>query len=354
MMWLPGVLDRRLAALVLAALTPCALALYGRPAMAQAIVFADGTFADEDWVVTSHTNDGGAVVEAGQVPSGGVPGAFRRITHKVGHAVPGADTAFVVSLHWNVLAVYDPARSGAVVDLCYEEDSRVLEGYGQGQGSGLALYQDGRAYAGGHFYTGVPPLWRHHRQEGLTADLFYESLPGTGQDLTSHPDFSASAPPITFGFFRSNSAQAPVTISAAIDNWRVEVNCGPTASPTAVSPTSVATPSATQTATYTATHTPAATHSATAAATAPSPTATVLKPTAAVSCVCWRLLRTVPPAVVADAVANPAHYAGWQRPMNPNTPLGPGNPRRVCLSLRNRATPYHALYNDVEWQVGCQ
>ena len=61
----------------------------------------------------------------------------------------------------------------------------------------------------------------------------------------------------------------------------------------------------------------------------------------------------VPPAVIADAVANPSRYYGWQLPLNPNTPVGPNNPRRTCLSLRSMSSRDHPLFNAVEWHVGC-
>ena len=70
-------------------------------------------------------------------------------------------------------------------------------------------------------------------------------------------------------------------------------------------------------------------------------------------CVCALARRAVPPVVVDDAVANPTRYAGWRQPLDPGKPVGPLNPPRTCLSLRNPGTPYHALFNGPIWRVGC-
>jgi hypothetical protein len=76
-------------------------------------------------------------------------------------------------------------------------------------------------------------------------------------------------------------------------------------------------------------------------------------PEPAVDCICRGVLRQVPPAVVADAVANPDRVRGWRLPLNPNTPVGPGNPLRTCLALARPSVPYHPVWNTVTWKVGC-
>jgi hypothetical protein len=64
----------------------------------------------------------------------------------------------------------------------------------------------------------------------------------------------------------------------------------------------------------------------------------------------WRI---VPDAVIADALANPTRYYGWQQPNNPAVPPGPYNPLRVFLSLAAPGKPYHPIYNGVIWKAGC-
>lgn len=64
-------------------------------------------------------------------------------------------------------------------------------------------------------------------------------------------------------------------------------------------------------------------------------------------------LRLVPDPVIADALANPTRYYGWQQPNNPAIPPGPYNPLREYLSLHIVAKPYHPLYNTLIWKAGC-
>jgi hypothetical protein len=93
----------------------------------------------------------------------------------------------------------------------------------------------------------------------------------------------------------------------------------------------------------------------------PTPTATPErtatpgpKPTtAAGSCVCRDVTKQVPPVVIADALANPERFYGWQYPLNPGKPRGPDNPPRECLTLQNVNIPYHPLWNKPIWRVGC-
>lgn len=77
-------------------------------------------------------------------------------------------------------------------------------------------------------------------------------------------------------------------------------------------------------------------------------------PPAAGECVCRSARRTLPAAVLADALANPADYAGWREPANPNRPPGPSNPPRVCLDVLNPGTPFHALFNGPIWRAHCR
>jgi hypothetical protein len=71
------------------------------------------------------------------------------------------------------------------------------------------------------------------------------------------------------------------------------------------------------------------------------------------SCVCAHVTRWVPAAAVAVALSNPDQVLGWMEPRNPSLPPGPNNPPRMCLSLRNRATRYHPLYNPLIYASGC-
>ena len=82
----------------------------------------------------------------------------------------------------------------------------------------------------------------------------------------------------------------------------------------------------------------------------PGPT----RPADGTACVCPAARRRLPAAVLADALANPADYAGWRAPANPNRPPGPDNPPRACLDLVNPGTPFHRLFNGPVWKASCR
>lgn len=91
-----------------------------------------------------------------------------------------------------------------------------------------------------------------------------------------------------------------------------------------------------------------------------NPLASFISPTAVPSprpeqatCVCDIVRSRVPIAVISDAVANPDAVEGWQLPLNPNLPIGPNNPRRHCLGLKNPNIDYHPVFNKPTWLVGC-
>jgi hypothetical protein len=195
--------------------------------------FSDGNFEDIDWELTTLSNHPDISVLTKRQSSGGSPGPFRIIHHIVpaGSRDPGAP--HVVSLHRFRRASYEPSRSGAIHAICYEEDAFVLEGFGQGQGRGMALWQSGRTYAAPLAATGVPIRWEHAGPRVFVQDDFYEVLPGATSDRNSHPDFSAGGDQIGLGFLRTNTSRAGgFQLVGAIDNWEVEINCAGDATPT--------------------------------------------------------------------------------------------------------------------------
>lgn len=89
---------------------------------------------------------------------------------------------------------------------------------------------------------------------------------------------------------------------------------------------------------------------------APSPTATSgpsATPPPSPPEVCAFIVGRVPPAVIADALANPGSYHGWGTRVNPALPPSPANPLRTQLSLHNIAIPYSPVNNTVRWKGGC-
>ncbi len=105
-------------------------------------------------------------------------------------------------------------------------------------------------------------------------------------------------------------------------------------------PTPTPTPTNTPTPTPTPTNTPRPT---------PSPT-----PPVSAHCVCDIVHRLVPPAVIADALANPEKYRGWQELLDPGKPAGPMNPPRECLEMQHLALDFHPLWNPPIWRIGCR
>ena len=71
-------------------------------------------------------------------------------------------------------------------------------------------------------------------------------------------------------------------------------------------------------------------------------------------CVCDIVRRNVPPAVIADALANPEKYRGWQELLDPGKPESPMNPKRECLEMQYIGLDYHPLYNPPIWRIGCR
>lgn len=61
----------------------------------------------------------------------------------------------------------------------------------------------------------------------------------------------------------------------------------------------------------------------------------------------------VPPSVISQALAQPNRVGGWGEPMNPNKPVGPDNPLRTCLTLRNPNQPYHPIFNGLVFKAHC-
>lgn len=61
----------------------------------------------------------------------------------------------------------------------------------------------------------------------------------------------------------------------------------------------------------------------------------------------------VPPAAIADAMANPSRIGGWGKSCNPGVPDSGANPDRRYLSLLNINKPYHPLFNGLVFRCGC-
>jgi hypothetical protein len=147
------------------------------------IVFQDGEFLDANWLIAplSDANEPAPVDTEQHVDSGGNPGAWRASTFKV-QGLSGR--VFYSSL----ASIYDPSKQGAINVVDYAEE------------------------------------WTHEASRGsLTPDdfmIFDGPACGVGE---SCPDFSATAAPMRFGYFRIAFGVAGDSIGHGIDNWRVTV-----------------------------------------------------------------------------------------------------------------------------------
>jgi hypothetical protein len=189
---------------------------------AAAYTIGDGVFDPSDWSHEVRFDAGftGVSASVSQVANGGNLGPYRSIGYSMtwaGTQVYGS--VYVISRHLDF--VYDPSVLGAIASLSYEEDqTRLSAGWSPALVAGNAvLFQAGKIYLGPNFVFGPNNLsWTERSFTGLTAADFVE-LDGMNVLTESHPDFSASAPTLGFGYSRSNSYSFSSSISHGIDNW---------------------------------------------------------------------------------------------------------------------------------------
>jgi opacity protein-like surface antigen len=194
---------------------------------AAAVTVSDSTFADANWNLTQFLGGTGGSVTAGQVLSGGNPGAFRNLTD----TLTGGGVGIVLGTNIYTPFTYSPTVSGAIASLNYIEDAACTSGcFGAGQSTGPAVLQSGKLYILGTstVITGPSAAWAAHPLNGLTAlDFGLVNVTATTiVDNTQHPDFSATGAPIQVGYFRANGTGpggGAYTLAAGIDNWQVTI-----------------------------------------------------------------------------------------------------------------------------------
>lgn len=195
---------------------------------AQAVTFFDGIFNNSDWSLTTISNAAGAGSTASglQFLTGGNPNEYRRIRHQL--VVGSQPNGGVFSFHMKNTAFYTPSSQGAISYIDYSEDSiNFVNQVGNGQGSGLAIYQNGRFYRQQNPILVMPyagySSWTANPSLGLLAADFAE-VTLAGLVLTgNNPDFSAAGTIMQLGFVRSNSGNGSYNTDCGIDNWHVNV-----------------------------------------------------------------------------------------------------------------------------------
>ncbi|MBX3379694.1 MAG: hypothetical protein KF805_06340 [Phycisphaeraceae bacterium] len=203
-----------------------AIAVASLAGSAQAVVFFDGIFNNSDWTLTTITNANGVGSSANglQIPVGGNPNQYRRIRNNL---LASGPSGAVIGVHMRGTYSYNPG-GGAISVINYSEDSiNFINQPGNGQGSGLVIFQ------GGNYYLQRTPTlvmpyasfntWQANAAPGLVSSDFWQLTLAGNLISGNNPDFSASGGVMQFGFWRGNSGNSSYQTDCGIDNWRVEI-----------------------------------------------------------------------------------------------------------------------------------
>jgi hypothetical protein len=186
------------------------------------VVLQDDEFLAASWLASPVPGDTGAVpVHLEESPAtGGNPGPFRKMTFQV-PAGNGNARVFYSSLP----STYDPATQGAVYVIDYSEDCiDLVPGFPGSSLSNLVIEQGGRRFLSNTFDGCNATTWRTgvNRASLARGDFRLFDGPACAAGETC-PDFSASAAPMRFGYWRMSVGDPGASIAHGIDNWKVTV-----------------------------------------------------------------------------------------------------------------------------------
>lgn len=154
---------------------------------------SDGTFNDLDWTLITASSGNGGSVSASQVATGGNPLKFRSVTDTV--IAAGSIASIVHGYHISPLLSHSFQDGGAINSLDFSFDFKTVAG--TQVGVGVLIKQSGNFFLGG--YTIVSgDAWQTRTVTNLHLGDFNRLGAGT-------LDFTATAAPITLGFFTANS-----------------------------------------------------------------------------------------------------------------------------------------------------
>ncbi len=191
--------------------------------------FVDDTFMDANWTLLVRTTGWAGSAAGEQVNDGGNPADHRTVVTRHNGA-PGGGTTCTYALSMKDSAVYDPSIEGGITSIDYEEDARPVA---SDQSTGPVICQGSDCYVSFAASTGPLGNWQTAQRGRLLPTDFVRLDPSVGRNgLVSddHPDFSATAAPLEFGFYRSvcvNGGTFGVgagQAEAGIDNWSIRVN----------------------------------------------------------------------------------------------------------------------------------
>lgn len=186
------------------------------------VVFADGEFAPADWLSSPVPDpDQKAFVHTEErVATGGNPDAYRKMSFQIPQGA-GAARLFYRS----ATAIYYPAAQGTIHVIDYAEDCIALQTstttYTM---SSLVIEQNGRRYLSNTSDICTATTWSGvATRASLTAQDFRFVDGPVCASGESCPDFSVSAPPLRFGYWRIVFGAPGDLVAHGIDNWKVTV-----------------------------------------------------------------------------------------------------------------------------------
>ncbi|MFG0292801.1 MAG: hypothetical protein ACF8MJ_06555 [Phycisphaerales bacterium JB050] len=193
------------------------------------VVFSDGDFDPADWtthIFSINSGDGNGSTHL----NGGDPGAYREHEVSVANA-PAGERSISRVVSFRNDAVYDPAISGEVESINWEEGHRFFSGPtfpGAEVVIGVAVLQDEELYLAEAYVQQNPPDWTNHSGTFIQQNFhrFDPTNRVTGLDFKAKPDFSDKGSPFQIGFFRANATSLGGNGSSrvyGIDNWAVEI-----------------------------------------------------------------------------------------------------------------------------------
>jgi hypothetical protein len=206
--------------------------LLGSCSVASAATFSDGTIDLSNYTVSTFNSSPGVIsLSTSQCTSCGNPGTALDINYTFNPTSP-ASFLTLVGLR-NDSWVWNPASQGAIGSVDFGID-KLIQANPALSGTAtssiiLLLFQNNADYAAFLFPTLQTNVWN-----SIDAPFTHGLLPSnfdlvnftTGiRDNTQHPDFSASAAPITFGFaVRLNDSPGFTSYEIMEDNVSIQVN----------------------------------------------------------------------------------------------------------------------------------
>jgi hypothetical protein len=121
-------------------------------------------------------------------------------------------------------STYDPAAQGAIYVIEYGEDCIDLSGFSGAILSGLLVEQAGRRFVSAFSDGCYSTSWTRRMNRQVHDQIAFRLLDGPACP-TDDPclDFSATAAPMRFGYWRFVPGESTQVFASGIDNWKVTV-----------------------------------------------------------------------------------------------------------------------------------